>query len=309
MSVNSRNGQTGVRGSHWQEPLMVSGGPLDDVARGSVDNAVGVYKVYYEDFKEQMAASADGLNDSGWLNTDKNSASSATETVTGLNGALFLNPGSKADAGMELQFNAVAVSGADNAAEITTHQILPEFLQTTTSFDGKEIFFQVRMGSVSDSTTDNDSKYILGFFQNDTTLLASATGVPSVVAGGGFGFLKAELGGVTAVSTSDAITAAGTALDPAVSELAIASGINWHTYAALCRVIDASAKTGFTDFWYDGVHSLRLATVPFNATDTHSFTIGILNGPSQLADLHIDYILTGITRPGLTWPYTNGVIY
>ena len=311
MSVNSRNGATGAKGSHWQEPLMVSGGPLDDVARGPVDNAVGVYKVYYEDFKEQMAASADGLNDSGWLNTDINSATSATETVTGLNGALFLNPGSKADAGMELQFNAVAVSGADNAAEITTHQILPEFLQPDTLFDGKEIFFQTRIGSVSDSATDNDSKYIIGFFQNDTSLLNSGSGVPSVVAGGGFGFVKAELGGVTGVSTNAAITAAGTALDPAVSELALdgAATITWHTYAARCRVIDASAGTGFTDFWYDGIHSLRLATVPFDATDTHSFTLGLVNGPSQIADWHVDYILTGWTRPGLTWPYTDGTPY
>ena len=222
---------------------------------------------------------------------------------------MFINAGTKNDSGTELQFNGIAISGADNAAEITSFQILPQFLQTATLFDGKEIFFQTRIGSVSSSTTDNDSKYIIGFFQNDTSLLASATGIPSVIAGGGFGFVKAELGAVTCVSTSDAITAAGTAMSPAVTELVIPTGITWHTYAARVRVIDASAKTGFTDFWYDGNHVLRLSTVPFDATDTHSFSLGLVNGPAQDADWHVDYILTGWTRPGLTWPYTDGTIY
>lgn len=306
MSVNSRNGATGARGSHWQNPILAAGGPLDDAPRGAIDNALGVYKIYYEDFGEQAADAQ--IETMGFTVTAINSPTSATETVTGLDQALFINPGSKADSGSELQFNIPATAASVSG----TLNILPEFLQTATSFDGKEIFFQVRMGSVSDSITDNDSKYILGFFQNDTTLLNSGSGVPSVVAGGGFGFVKAELGGVTAVSTNAAITAAGTAMSPAVDEVALggtAGDVNWHTYAARVRVIDASAGTGFTDFWYDGIHSLRLATVPFDATDTHSFTIGIHNGPSQIADLHIDYILTGWTRPGLTFPYTDGTIY
>ena len=74
-------------------------------------------------------------------------------------------------------------------------------------------------------------------------------------------------------------------------------------------MIDASAGTGFADFWYDGVHSLRLATVPFDATDTLAFTFAYANGPVQIQDFQIDYILTGITRPGLTWPYDDGTIY
>ncbi|GAH14548.1 unnamed protein product, partial [marine sediment metagenome] len=64
-----------------------------------------------------------------------------------------------------------------------------------------------------------------------------------------------------------------------------------------------SAGTGRSDFWYDGQHVGTLNTVPFDAAEVYSFSIAGVNGPAQVADLSIDYILTGITRPGLTWPY------
>lgn len=304
MSYQSRNGKTGARGSHWQNPLLVSGGPLDDCARGIIDGVDGVYKIWYEDFDEVLLDNQ--FETVGWTVTDKNTATNPSNVVLGADRAFFLNPGTKADSGTELQFNIPGTA----ASTSNMHKVCPEIVDTATLFDGQEIFFQTRIGSVSDSATDNDSKYILGFFVNNTDLIDDATGVPGVPAGGGFGFFKSELGVVTAVSTEAAITAVGTALVPAVSELAMTVTVpNWHTYAARCRIIDASAGTGFTDFWYDGIHRLRLATVPHDATDTCSFTIGLLNGPSQIADMHIDYILTGITRPGLTWPYTDGTIY
>jgi hypothetical protein len=269
-----------------------------------VDNALSPYKVYYEDFAEQAADAQ--IETMGFTVTDINTPTSPQETITGANRALFLNPGSKVDSGIELQFN-IPSTGASLGS---TFKILPEFLQTDTLMDGQEIFFQTRIGSVSNSAADNDSKYLLGFFVNDATLLGHLTGLPTVAAGGGFGFFKGEDGAVTCVSTNAAITAAGTAMVPAVSELVMTVNVpNWHTYAARCRVIDASAGTGVTDFWYDNIHRLRLATIPFDATDTHSFTMALLNGPTQIADWHVDYVLTGWTRPGLTWPYTNGVIY
>ncbi len=304
MSLQGRNGATGALGTHYKNPLMVSGGPLDDIPRGVADRANSPYKIWYEDFAEQAANAQ--IETMGFTVTDINTPTSPTEVILPENRALFFNPGSKADSGVELQFNIASTAGSLGS----TFKIMGEFLQTTTLMDGQEIFFQTRIGSVSDSATDNDSKYLLGFFQNDATLLDQATGLPIVVAGGGFGFHKGELGVVTGLSTNAAITAAGTVMVPAVSELAMTVTVpNWHTYAARCRVIDASAGTGFTDFWYDGSHRLRLSTIPFDATDTHSFTMALHNGPSQIADWHIDYILTGITRPGLTFPYTDGVIY
>jgi len=304
MSLAGRSGAR-ASGSHFQGPILGNKGVFDDLPLGAVDNARSPYKVYYEDFAEQAADAQ--VETMGFTVTAINTPTAATETILGANRALLINPGTKADSGSELQFNIPSTA----ASLGSTFKILPEFVQTATLMDNQEIFFQVRMATQSDSATDNDAKWLLGFFVNDTTLMNSASGVPSVAAGGGFGFHKGELGAVTAVSTEAAITAAGTALSPARTEVALgAANTNvWHTYAARCRVIDASAGTGQTDFWYDGVYSGSLSTVPFDATDTSSFTIGVLNGPAQVADLHIDYILTGITRPGLTWPYTDGTIY
>ncbi len=68
MSHNSRNGKTGVKGTHFQNPVLVGGGPLDDIPRGAADLADSAYKIYYEDFGEQFA---DGqLATMGWTVTD-----------------------------------------------------------------------------------------------------------------------------------------------------------------------------------------------------------------------------------------------
>lgn len=298
------SGRSGARvsGTHFQGPLLSNKGVFDQLPIGAIDNARSPYKIYYEDFAEQAADAQ--IETMGFTVTPINSPTSAAEAITGAQRALLVDPGSKADSGSELQFNIPSTA----ASLGSTFKIMPEFVQTATLMDNQEIFFQVRMGTASDSATDNDCKYLLGFFVNDTTLMASATGLPTVAAGGGFGFHKGELGAVTLLSTEAAITAAGTACSPAVSEVALGATATyvWHTYAARCRVIDADAGTGMTDFWYDNVHVGSLATVPFDATDTHSFTFGAINGPAQDADFQLDYILTGITRPGLSWPYTSG---
>ncbi len=304
MSYHSRSGKTGAKGSHWQNPLMVSGGPLDDVPRAVVDNAVSPYKVYYEDFKEQFAQHAE-MTDAGWKVDDLGGANSST-IIMGSKHALEIDCTDTDDDGIQIQFNIPHASDA----LVSTHQIIPEFVSTTTAMDGREMFFQVRMATDSSSAVLNDCKYLMGIFEENTAILTVAGGLPAVDAGGGFGFHKGEGGAVTALSTNAAITTAGTALVPAVSELAdTANQFNWHTYAARCRIIDASAGTGVTDFWYDGVHRGRISgTQPFDSTETYSFTFAAANATED-TDFQIDYILTGITRPGLTFPYTNGVIY
>ena len=304
MSSAGRSGAK-VHGTHFQGPLLGNKGVFDDLPLGAIDNARSPYKIYYEDFQEDAVDAQ--LETQGWTVTAINTPTAASEVVLGANRALLLDPGSKVDSGSEIQFNIPATAASVSG----THRVIPEIIQTATLFDNQEIFFQVRMGTASNLATANDGKWLLGYFVNDTDLLSSTTGLPTVDAGGGFGFHKGETGAVTALSTEAAITAAGTALSPAVTELALVTNdvLEWHTYAARCRVIDASAGTGQTDFWYDGVYSGSLATVPFDATDTSSFTIAYLNGPVQIQDYHIDYILTGITRPGLTWPYTDGTIY
>lgn len=303
MSLQSRSGATGAQGTHWQNPLLVSGGPLDDVPRGIVDGIAGPYKVWYEDFRENKVDGQFLL--SGWTVTDI--GGSPTEQVLLADKPMAkLAFGGTGDQGVQLQYDIVPAAAITGSA----HKIIPEFTCSATFMDGQEMFFQVRMATNSNSATDNDVKYLLGMFVKDTSLLSTTTGLPTVADHGGFGFHKAELGAVTCVSSVAAITTAGTAMVPAVSELAdTVNTDNWHTYAARLRVIDASAGTGVCDFWYDGIHRLRLSTITMDDVGVYSFSISGINGPSQLADLKIDYILTGMTRPGLEWPYTDGTIY
>jgi hypothetical protein len=245
------------------------------------------------------------LTEAGWTVADLGGANNSTIAVAS-NHALEIDCTDTADDGIEMQFN---IARADDAA-IGQHNIIPSFISTTTAMDGREMFFQVRMGTDCSSATVGDGKFLMGIFENKAVILTVAGGLPAVDAGGGFGFHKGEGGAVTALSTNAAITTAGQALVPAVSQLATtANQFNWHTYAARCRIIDASAGTGVTDFWYDGIHRGRIEnTQPFDSTETYEFVFAAANAVSA-TDYQIDYILTGITRPGLTWPYTNGVIY
>lgn len=201
------SGRSGARvsGTHFQGPLLSNKGVFDQLPIGAIDNARSPYKIYYEDFAEQAADAQ--IETMGFTVTAINSPTSATEVITGAQRALLVNPGSKVDSGSELQFNIPSTA----ASLGSTFKIMPEFTQTTTLMDNQEIFFQVRMGTASDSATANDSKYLLGFFVDDTALMAEATGLPTVAAGGGFGFHKGETGAVTLLSTEAAITAAGTA--------------------------------------------------------------------------------------------------
>jgi len=303
MSYNSRSGATGIQGSHWKNQLMVSGGPLDDCPRGVVDAAVSPYKIYYEDFREQMA-DHEQLSTMGWTMADLGGGSGTIAVAS--DHALVIDCTATADDGIEMQFDIPGTA----ASVSSTHNVIPEMTSTTTLMDGREIFFQVRMGTSSASATLNDCKYLMGIFEKKVVILTVAGGLPAVDAGGGFGFHKGEGGAVTLLSTNAAITAAGTAAVPAISELADTITVfNWHTYAARCRIIDASAGTGVTDFWYDGVHRGRIEnTQPFDSTEVYSFTFAAANA-TIATDFQIDYIMAGITRPGLTWPYTDGTIY
>ena len=202
-----------------------------------------------------------------------------------------------------MQFN---IANASDAL-ITTHQVIPSFTSTATLMDNREMFFQVRMGTSSASATLNDCKYLMGIFENKAVILTVAGGLPAVDAGGGFGFHKGEGGAVTLLSTNAAITTAGQACVPAVSELAdTVTVFNYHTYSARCRIVDASAGTGKTDFWYDGQFVGTITdTQPFDSTETYEFVFACANA-TQATDFRIDYILSGISRPGLTWPYNTG---
>lgn len=305
----ARGGRSGANpgGTHFQGPLLARQGPLEDLPLGLVDQGRSPYRVYYEDFRERFVDNQAEL--SGWQSDDLGSGTANSAVRVGADEALLLNAGSTADEGIQIQFKLPAVG----TALTSTHRVLPEFTSTTTLMDNREIFFQTRFGIQTVTAATNDSKWAIGIFADDDELIAPLTGLPAVAAGGGFGFFQGEDGVVTAASTEAAITAAGTALDPAVDLTALTTDATteWHTCAARVRVIDADAGTGRADFWWDGRHRLALTTVPFDSTELYSMAFAICNGPAtvNLADMFVDYVITGITRPGLTWPYTDGTIY
>jgi hypothetical protein len=280
---------------------------LDDLPLGLIDQGRSPYRVYYEDFRERFADGQAEL--SGWQSDNLGAGTAATVVRLGADESMLINAGTTADEGQQIQFKIPAVG----TALTSTHRVLPEFDSTATLMDNREIFFQTRFGIRAATAASNNCKWAIGIFTDDDELIAPLTGLPAVAAGGGFGFFQGEDGAVTAASTEAAIVAAGTALVPAVDLTALTTDATteWHTCAARCRVIDADAGTGQTDFWWDGTHRLTLTTVPFDSTESYSMAFAICNGPAvvNVADMYVDYLITGITRPGLTYPYTDGTVY
>ena len=104
MSLSNRSGPTGNQGSHWKNPLMVAGGPLDDCPRGIVDGIASPYKVWYEDFRENKLDGQFIL--SGWTVSDVG-GSPTEEVLLADHSAAAIKFGGSADQGVELQFDIV----------------------------------------------------------------------------------------------------------------------------------------------------------------------------------------------------------
>jgi hypothetical protein len=294
-----------IKGTHFQGPLLGSdsarGGLLRDVPLSAVEAARSPYKVLVEDFGVQLV---DGdLAARGATVTAINTPTAATEVVTGVAPYLLINPGSKADSGSEIQFNANATDGSVNTiGPITT---------TATHMDTKELFFEARVGLTSDSSTVFDGHFLLGWFVDDTTLITQTTGVMAIPAGGGFGFyVDGDTGDASLdyVSSNAAITAATGASGINVQTDITTGSFKWYTLGARCFFNDASAQTGYTEFYVNG---RKIATVndavPMGTNaKVYSFTVVAQNGPAQVMDVALDYVITGVTRDGLTYPYSSG---
>jgi hypothetical protein len=169
--------------------------------------------------------------------------------------------------------------------------------------------FEARVGYYSD-TTAWDGKALIGFFVAEDTIMVAGDGLPAVPAGGGFGFHVGEAGAVTYLNTDAAIVAAGTALSNSANWITAVAGVpTWHTLGARIDITDASEKTGTTYFYYDGVlvdTVVNTTAQPFDSTEGYAFTICIGNGPARDNDLVVDYLVTGVTAPGLTTGATSG---
>lgn len=293
-------------GTHWRGPLLGSGraydGLFEDTPLGSIDRVRSRYKVYVETFDYPIASAATFAG-SGATLTDINVATAPTNAVTGAAPYLLINPGTKADSGSEIQWNAALSYNSTGLSP--AQRFLPPVVSTATLMDNRELFMFWRFGVMSDATTW-DGKVIMGWFATDTTLMSNTTGAPTVGTGCGLGFHIGETGVLTYIGQQTAITAAtsnttGVTLGTAPNTLT-ASTFQWHEVGFRCRWLDASAGTGVASFYLNG---RRLATqitsdLPMASTQTYGVTFGIHNGPAQVSDLAIDYVVMGITAAGRT---------
>jgi len=294
-------------GTHFQGPLLGSGdaarGLFDDVSLGAVDSARSPYKVWTDNFDVQAA---DGqLVKMGATLTDLNSATSAGESISGQNPYLLINPGTKSDAGSSVQFNAAPATDLAGAPFRSAGPIV----STASLMDGREFFFYTRVGFASD-TTAWDGKAIVGWIVDDTTPLATATGALTIGTGGGVGFAVAETGELSYFTSGGAVTTSTDTATNVLTDTADADDAGayvWYTLGTRTRFVDASAGTGVTDFYVDGRNVATVAdSVTMPSTQTYSMTYTICNGPARDSDLAVDYCITGITRSGLTFPYSTG---
>lgn len=300
-----------VKGTHFQGPILGSaaskGGLFRDVPTASFEQVRSPYQMHVEDFR---APTADGaLAASGWTLTAIGLGTGASEVVDAETGYLLLHPGSVYDGGGNIAYNAAP--SADTTASPPL-DILGEIDSTATIMDNRELIMEMRVGFSSENEAWQ-GKAMLGWLTDDTDCMAPLTGVPTLKAGGGIGFHVGETGVLGVFSQTAALTAAPTSVTGhnILTDVAAvgAEAFVWYTLGFRTRWIDASAGTGHTEFYVNGIKTNTISDgLPMDSTGTYAVTFEYINGPADREmDLAVDYIISGITRPGLTYPYSSGV--
>jgi len=295
-------------GTHFQGPLLgnnsSANGLFDDAALATVDAVRSPYQLQVEEFDYPFV---DGiLAGSGFTVTDISSASSPTEVVDAATGYLLLNPGDGDDDGTQVAYNA-APSGATTANPEL--KLLGPITSTATLMDSREMIMYFRVGFSSETTTWG-AKACFGWITTDTAFMTPGTGVLDIAAGGGTGFHVGEDGVLGVFSTNAAITSStDTGVNVLTDIAAVTAGdFVWYTLGFRTRWIDASAGTGKTDFYVNGRRSATITdTMPMDSTEAYSIAFEYLNGAAGFnMDMAVDYVVSGLSRPGLTYPYGTG---
>ena len=289
--------------SAWLGDHEAGGGIYEDVACGAVDTLRSPYKVYIEEFRHVVLSGTTGIAEMGWTIDDLNSATIPSSSVRPEFQALVLAPGTKADSGTQYQKILVP----NQTTYLTpAHEVLGPIISSNDRMDNREIFFQTRVGFASSSAVWT-GKALIGWYTTDSSLIATAGGLPTVAAGGGFGFHIGEDGVISFHCSPDAITTAGTATIYDITTLTGASLYTYFVLGARMRVVDASASTGECTFYINGNDIGTIAnTTCMDSTETFSYSMAVLNGGEAANHaIRIDYIVTGITREGLTYPYDS----
>ena len=296
-------------GTHFQGPLLGSSesvkGLFDDVSLATSDLVRSPYQIMVEDFDYPFV---DGLLvTSGFTTTDIGTAGTPTEVVDAETGYLLLNPGDGDDDGTQSAYN-IPPAGLTTANP--EFNLLGPIDSTATLMDNREMIMYFRVG-FSSETVVWQGKACFGWIEStDIALMDPATGDLTIQAGGGTGFHVAEDGTLGVFSTNAAVTSStDTGVNVLTDIAAVTAGdFVWYTLGFRTRWLDASAGTGFTDFYVNGNKSVRITdTMPMDSTEAYAITFEYLNGPAGFnMDMAVDYVVSGLTRPGLTFPYSTG---
>lgn len=293
--------------THWNGPLLGSdragGGCLEDVQLAAGDRARGPYKVHVENFDVQVASGAAALTTAmGVTVSDINTATAPAQSITGANGYLLIDPGTKAASGTEIQFGLVP-----DGTTVPTFSTVGPMISTSTLMVGRELVWYSRVGLRSNATTW-DGHALLGWWTADTSLMDNTNGNPTVATGGGIGFHIGESGLIRVYCATTAFTSASTS--PAVESTGITLGtgsyaftanqFRWFTFGFRAQWSSTSSAIGNARFYIDDRQVAvisRTSAMAMTSTQAYSVTYGIHNGPALLSDLAVSQIVTAVTRP------------
>ena len=301
----------GKSGSHFQDPILADdkalGGLLEGSGAGVLDAIRSPFAVNVEDFNVPIV-DGDVVN-AGFTLTVINTATAAAEVVDPETGYLLLNAGTSDDGGGSLAYNVdpSATQGGDAVDMLGTID------NTATMMDNRELWFLYRVGFSTESATGVwQGKALFGWMTDDTACLDTGDGTPAVKAECGTGFHIGEDGVLSFFSQTAALTSVATAniissiniLDD-LATVAAADTFVWYLLVWRTRWVDASAGTGNTRFYANGrLVGTVTDGLPMDVATPYGTRFEYLNGPAGFEmDMAVDYIASGITRPGLTYPY------
>lgn len=232
-----------------------------------------------------------------WTVTDVNTSTSPTIVGNSSDGYLLINPGTKADSGYNLQANVANVIPRD----------LMQFTSgpNTTLAAGRDIWWGMRFALQSNSTSAWDGKMFAGLAVTDTALMTNTTGALDSLANG-IGVHIGETGVIRFVAmrgsaatnltlTQTPTTLAGTALSTTFQN------DDFHDFTFHAHWNAAAGTTG-TDYVICYLDGVRVGTISGNSILPDLTSVSLYNsiefenGPTQLSDLAVGYIVNATKR-------------